>query len=50
MMAHSTPTEADLEQTLNVYIDQRVAQKSEQLKTLKFEQLSPAARPTALAA
>lgn len=41
----------DLEQTLNAYIDQRVAHKLEQLKTpALFEQPLPAGRPAALAA
>ncbi len=41
----------DLEQTLNAYIDQRVAQKLEQLKApALFEQPLPAGRPVALAA
>jgi hypothetical protein len=42
--------EEHLEQILDAYIDQRVAQKIEQLKTpLKFEQPSPVARLAAMA-
>lgn len=47
----SQQAEEDFEQTLNAYIDQRVAQKSGQFQTLSaFEQLVPDAHSTALVA
>ncbi len=47
----SKQAEEDFEQTLNAYIDQRIAQKSGQFQTLPaFEQLAPGARSAALVA